>query len=176
MFETSHGEKHLTFCASATRRWWHLSQSVLSHCSGSGITRHIGSQVANPKRFYSNPVPWLGPLRRNQLAFNMREKLALELDIVIARDPDMVCRRTFLSQGDSKCITETSDRNDYVGDARPSSGTRCPQKPGAQQPVAVAVPSLAVQASVARVQYLCGCFASGAQRQHSTSCIACPPP
>ena len=84
----------------------------------------VGSQNANPARWYSNPVPWLGPLRRNQLAYNMRLKLEVEMKMATIRDPEYICRR----------LTQKSCPSDS-----PSAGFLCPHKPkGAQQPVALA--------------------------------------
>ena len=65
------------------------------HIDRGAITRHIGSQNANPGRFYSNPVPWMGPLRRNQLQYNMKLKFEVELQLSVTRDPDMLCRRPY---------------------------------------------------------------------------------
>lgn len=99
------------------------------HLDKSAITRHIGSQNANPKRYYSNPVPWLGPLRRNQLQYNMRMKFEVELQLSLAAQSS--CRSQYFpsNRKEEQCAT-------------PTDLPRCPlKKSGALQPVGIAFPS-----------------------------------
>lgn len=93
------------------------------HIPASAITRHIGSQDANPQRWYSNPQRWLGPLRRNQLAYNMRLKLEVEMKLAIERDQDKICLR----------VPEAECPDLF------KQGKLCPLKPsGSQQPLGLA--------------------------------------
>ena len=70
-------------------------------------------------------MPWLGPLRRNQLAYNMRLKLEVEMKMATVRDSEYICRR----------LTQKGCASDSPANA----GFLCPRKPnGAQQPVGLA--------------------------------------
>jgi hypothetical protein len=125
------------------------------HIDRGAITRHIGSQNANPKRFYSNPVPWMGPLRRNQLQYNMKLKFEIELQLSLTRDPDMLCRRPYLASPSSSTSTvaaaaaavSCSSSSSPLPSSSLSIGAteyaKCPLKrSGAQQPVGLAFPSV----------------------------------
>jgi hypothetical protein len=93
------------------------------HLDKGGITRHIGSQSANPQRYYSNPVPWNGSLRRIQLRYNRRMYVEVELQLAL------------LHVGKSAC------RGEYFPSAKHASAQQClPIKPS-KGPVAVAFPS-----------------------------------
>ena len=99
-------------------------------------------------------MPWLGPLRRNQLAYNMRLKLEVEMKMSTVRDPEYICRRLI----QKSC---GSDRNSPT-----DAGFMCPHKPkGAQQPVGLAfLPPSRVEniATIIRVRSRCrGCTKTG---------------
>ena len=98
--------------------------------------RHIGSQVANPKRWYSNPVPWLGPGRKNQLGYNMRLKAEVDLKLKIIDRPPSICTRGYMRGGD-----KGQEGLAKQCSARSANGglTRCRKKRGAQQPLGFAV-------------------------------------
>lgn len=81
--------------------------------------------MANPARWYSNPVRWLGPMRRNQLTLNMRLKTEVDIKLALIKRPERVCERH------------------YFGSASPQMQLiTCPtKKSGAQQPIAAVIPS-----------------------------------
>ena len=110
------------------------------HFAKEGISRHIGSQVANPARWWSNPVPWLGPKRKNQLGFNMRLKAEVDLKLSITKDAQSVCRRGYSAWGKTIQRDVCSARAPETTDAgvERSALSTCPKKRGAQQPFAVA--------------------------------------
>jgi hypothetical protein len=134
-----------------------------THYAAAGITRHIGSQVANPARWWSNPVPWLGPGRQNQLGFNMRKKAEVDVRLALTREPSRACSRSdaHWTELDKQACTARPHQlppPPQLATAAPTPPTavaegmpvllRCPKKKGAQQPFAIASFSPSVGARV----------------------------
>lgn len=58
-----------------------------------GLTAHVGSQIANPKRWFTNPVSWKGVSREVQYAFNKKAKGEVEVFLGHIRGPKHMCKR-----------------------------------------------------------------------------------
>jgi hypothetical protein len=97
----------------------------------------------------------MGPLRRNQLQYNMKLKFEIELQLSLTRDPDMLCRRPYLASPSSSTSTvaaaaaavSCSSSSSPLPSSSLSIGAteyaKCPLKrSGAQQPVGLAFPSV----------------------------------
>ena len=108
------------------------------HLPAGGITRHIGSQTANPKQFYSNPIRWSGPMRQNQHHYNQMLRTEVGIKLQVSRYDDSPCDRLVppLKGKDARRCTPP-------GVSAPiAPWPKCPFKPtGEQRPVALVVPA-----------------------------------
>ena len=93
-----------------------------------GLTRHIGSQVANTKKFWTNPVGWKGPAREAQYNFNKRRKAEIEMYLKTVSSFKFLCKRPQMSKcvdlaaaaaaaaaekGDGAAVLPSPPNNDY---------------------------------------------------------------
>ena len=65
---------------------------------GYGLTRHLGSQVANVNKFWTNPVSWKGKGRSIQYGANKRVKYEVEVYISAVRGIKNICKRKYLAK------------------------------------------------------------------------------
>ena len=65
---------------------------------GYGLTRHVGSQIANVKTHWTNPVSWKGMSRAIQYGANKRLKYEVEVYIQAIRGIKNICRRKYLTR------------------------------------------------------------------------------
>jgi hypothetical protein len=97
-----------------------------------GLIRHIGSQIANSKKVWTNPVSWKGPARIAQYNFNKRCKAAVEIFLKFAFAGPQFCRKRIFGQCsvdvptlDTKSDLLHAPKNDYrlvgLATADPSS-------------------------------------------------------
>lgn len=82
------------------------------------ITRHIGSQIANAKKHWTNPISWKGPAREAQYNFNKRCKADIEIYLALANAASNLCKKAFLRQCGMSNATfthkkERAPNNDY---------------------------------------------------------------
>jgi hypothetical protein len=63
---------------------------------GHGLVRHLGSQVADVKKYWTNPVAWKGLSRAIQYAANRRVKYEIEVFLASARGLKNMCKRRYL--------------------------------------------------------------------------------
>ena len=82
---------------------------------GYGLVRHIGSQIANVKTHWTNPVSWKGLGRSIQYGANKRLKYEIEVYIQAVRGMKHVCKRKYMRQ------CQASDANNVI-DGMPSDG------------------------------------------------------
>lgn len=83
-----------------------------------GLIRHIGSQIANTKKVWTNPVSWKGPARIAQYNFNKRCKAAIEIFLKFAFAGPQFCRKKIYGTCDPTSATTSSSlasapNNDY---------------------------------------------------------------
>lgn len=88
-----------------------------------GLTRHIGSQVANTKKFWTNPVGWKGPAREAQYNFNKRRKAEIEMYLKTVSSFKFLCKRPQMNKcvdmaaaaaaGDATAALPSTPNNDY---------------------------------------------------------------
>ena len=86
---------------------------------GYGLTRHLGSQVANVKKYWTNPVSWKGITRAIQYASNKRLKYEIEVYITSVRGIKNICKRKYLQKcsgpGDVDVIDGLSSDGRLIG-------------------------------------------------------------
>ena len=63
-----------------------------------GLTAHVGSQIANPKRWFTNPVSWKGEARAVQYASNKKQKGIVESYLSLIKGPSHMCSRSYMAR------------------------------------------------------------------------------